>query len=308
MFDAVTLDQLRAFVAVVEQGSFSAAARKLRRVQSAISASIANLEGQLGVRLFDRTTKVAKLTDAGRSVLSAARRVLGEVDSLAQLATSIAGGVEPAVALCVDALFPVEVLLGLCEGFAREFPSVVLRIDTQVLSAVTASVLAGTATIGVVGPPALAPGLERRALASVRMVPVVSAKHPLASEKRDVPTTRLAEVVQIVLSERIETGVTGVPDQGVLSTRTWRVADLHTKHAMLLAGLGWGNLPEHLVRDDLRRGRLVRIRPEAQDAALEVLPFYAIYRGSRAAGPAHAWVLAELAALSTQVLRHRRSR
>lgn len=305
MTSAITLDQLRAFVAVVDEGSFSAAARKLRRVQSAISAAVANLEGQLGFPVFDRRTKVPKLNDAGRSVLVAARRVLGEVDALSELTTSIAGGVEPMVSLCVDALLPLEVLLGVCAGFAREFPSVVLRVDTEVLSAVTAKVLAGTATVGVVAPPGLAPGFERRALASVQLLPVVAAAHPLAAEKRPIPTARLAEFVQIVLSER---GERGLPDQGVLSTRTWRVADLETKHAMLLAGLGWGNLPEHVVRDDLRRRRLVVIRPAASDAAAERLPLYAICRPGVAAGPAHRWVLAELATLAERLLSHRRGR
>ena len=306
MFDPITLDQLRAFVAVVEEGSFSAAARKLRRVQSAISASMANLEEQLGVSLFDRRTKIAKLTDTGAAVLSAARRVLGEVDALERLTASMAGGLEASVSLCVDALFPVSALVDLCAGFQREFPSVVLRLDTQVLSAVSASVLSGAATIGVVLPPGVAPGLQRKMLASVRMLPVVSPKHALASEKKTIPAARLAEVVQNVLSERNEGG--GVPDQGVLSARTWRVADLSTKHAMLLAGLGWGNLPEHLVRDDLRRGRLVSIRPESWDETLDRLPFYAIYRQNAGFGRAHTWVLDRLAALSERDLGHRRKR
>ena len=63
MFDPITLDQLRALVTVAEEGSFSAAARKLRRVQSAISTSMANLEDQLGVPVWDRSTKIAKLTE-----------------------------------------------------------------------------------------------------------------------------------------------------------------------------------------------------------------------------------------------------
>jgi DNA-binding transcriptional LysR family regulator len=305
MFDPITLDQLRAFVAVVEEGSFSAAARKLRRVQSAISASMANLEAQLGVSLFDRRTKIPRLTETGGVMLGAARRVLAEVDALERLSSSIAGGLEPSVALCVDALFPLSVLLQLCSGFAREFPSVALRLDTQVLSAVTASVLAGTSTLGVVTPPGVAPGLERKRIASARMVTVASPKHPLASTKPRIPTARLAEFVQIVLFERHEQGV---PDQGVLATHTWRVADLHTKHAMLVAGLGWGNLPEHLVRDDLRRGRLVVLRLEAYDTAAEELPFYAIYRDNRAFGRAHRWVLAQLEAVSARELSHRRSR
>lgn len=291
MFDPITLDQLRAFVAVIEEGSFSAAARKLRRVQSAVSTQMANLEERLGVALFDRRTKIPKLTEAGGSVLAAARRVLGEVDALERLASSMVGGLEPAVSLCVDALFPVEPLVASCAEFAREFPSVVLRLDTQVLSAVSARVLSGAATIGVVSPLGIAPGLERKALATVRMLPVVAPSHPLASEKKPIPTAHLADAVQVVLSERNERGV---PDQAVFSTRTWRVADLHTKHAMLLAGLGWGNLPEHLVREDLRRKRLVVIRPEAWDASLDRIPFFAIWRENAGFGRAHRWLVDRL--------------
>src|SRR5258705_7565318 len=117
MFDPVTLDQLRALVSVVEEGSFSAAARKLHRVQSAISTSMANLENQLGVAIWDRSTKVAKLTDQGQAILASARRVLAEVDSLRQVTAAMVLGVEASVSLCIDALFPVSALIDLCAGF-----------------------------------------------------------------------------------------------------------------------------------------------------------------------------------------------
>src|SRR5215470_19589925 len=99
MFDPLTLDQLRAFATVVEEGSFSAAARKLCRVQSAISTSMANLENQLGVPIWDRSTKVATLTESGKAVLAAARRVLLEVDSLKQLTSDMLMGLEASVSL-----------------------------------------------------------------------------------------------------------------------------------------------------------------------------------------------------------------
>src|SRR5688500_2328353 len=92
MIDSVTLDQLRALVAVADEGSFSAAARSLRRVQSAVSHAIGNLESQLGVALFDRSTRVPGLTPAGRSVLAAARRVCASVDALGQIATDLGAG------------------------------------------------------------------------------------------------------------------------------------------------------------------------------------------------------------------------
>lgn len=292
MYDPVTLDQLRAFVTVVEEGSFSAAARKLRRVQSAVSTSMANLEQQLGVALWDRSYRVARLTESGRAVLGAARRVLREVDGLRTLTASMASGLEPQVSLCLDALFPLPALIEVCQLFARAFPTVDLRIDTQLMSAVSQRVLDGHATIGVVSPSGLLPGLERQALAPVSMVPLVSAAHPLAAYGGSIPERAFADHIQIVLSERSDIGV---PDQAVLSARTWRVADLHTKHQLLRAGLGWGNLPEHIVRDDLRTRTLVRVRPAPWGEAEHTLYLSAVYRADARFGPAHRWMLAQLA-------------
>jgi DNA-binding transcriptional LysR family regulator len=297
VFDPITLDQLRAFAAVVDEGSFSAAARKLKRVQSAISTSMANLEDQLGISLWDRSTKVAKLTDQGQAVLVAARRVLLEVDALRRVAAGMVLGLEASVSLCVDALFPLSVLVELCAKFATEFPAVDLRVDTQLMSAVSARVLQGSATIGVVSAPGLAPGLERKPLANVRMVPVVGPQHPLASYGGPIPVARLADTVQIVLSERNEAGVA---DQGVLSPRTWRVADLQTKHAMLLANLGWGNLPDHMAEADLRARRLVAIRPDAWGDEAAELTLFAIHRSDTTFGPAHRWLVEAMQTLCTR--------
>jgi DNA-binding transcriptional LysR family regulator len=292
VYDPVTLDQLRAFVTVVEEGSFSAAARKLKRVQSAISTAMANLESQLGVPLWDRTTKVAKLTEQGRAVLGSARRVLEEVDGLRQLTSGMLHGVETRVGLCVDALFPLEALLDLCAAFAKEFPSVDLRVDTEVLSAVSARVLDGTSTLGVVASRGILPGLEHEPLASIEMLAVVSPDHPLSRYAGRVPARELARATQIVLSERSNAGV---PDQAVVSSRTWRVADLYTKHMMLRRGLGWGNLPDHIANADIEAKKLVRIWPAPFGDGESRLQFSAVHKASTVFGPAHRWLLAELA-------------
>lgn len=289
--DAFTLDQLRTLIAVIEEGSFSAAARKLHRVQSAISTAMANLENQLGIPLWDRTTKVARLTDQGQAILAASRKVCTEVDSLRKLAAGMVVGLEASVSLCVDILFPLEALVDLCEQFRDEFPSVDLRVDTQTMTGVSTRVIEGSATIGVALPMSVTPGLERKVLTTIRMIPVVAPTHPLAAVRGPIPTTRLRDSIQLVLSELQGEGH---PDQAVLSSRTWRVRDLHTKHALLRAGLGWGNLPEHLVREDLRARRLVKIRVEAWGEDEYKLYLSAIYRGDVTFGPAHRWLLAHL--------------
>ncbi|NOK15471.1 LysR family transcriptional regulator [Corallococcus carmarthensis] len=303
MFDPITLDQLRAFVSVVEEGSFSAAARKLRRVQSAISTSMANLEAQLGVTLWDRTTKVARLTNEGQAVLASTRRVLAEVDGLRRLTTGLTMGLEASVSLCVDAFFPLKALIDLCGAFTQEFPAVDLRIDTQVRSAVSARVLDGRATLGVVSPEGMARGLEAQALSPIRMLPVAGPDHPLAAIQGRIATRHFADAIQIVLSECTDDGVS---DQVGLSPRVWRVGDLYTKHEMLRAGLGWGNLPEHLIREDLRAGTLVALRPAAWGNHARELNLVAIYRSDTEFGPAHRWMLEQLTLLCAREARRQR--
>src|SRR5580692_3330537 len=75
MLDGVSLDQIRTFIAAVDEGSFSAAGRRLGRAQSVVSQTLANLEGQLGLQLFDRSGRIPVLTEQGRALLAVARSV-----------------------------------------------------------------------------------------------------------------------------------------------------------------------------------------------------------------------------------------
>ncbi|SEN05916.1 transcriptional regulator, LysR family [Stigmatella aurantiaca] len=295
MLDAITLDQLRTFVAVVDEGSFSAAGRKLRRVQSAVSHAMANLETQLGVQLWDRSTKIPTLTGEGTVLLAAARRICADVDAFKRMAEGFVEGLESSIALAVDALLPVRALVDLCREFSAKFPSVQLRLYTDTLSAVSELVLEGTCQLGVVGPAAQTQGLERQHLSTVRMIPVAAKNHPLAQLQGPVPTQVLAEYVNIVLSER--GGSRQTADQGLLSSNVWRVADLHTKHAFLRAGLGWGNMPEHLVQEELASGQLVRLRPAAWGEDQWVLSLSIVYRPDLSKGPATRWLLERMTEL-----------
>src|ERR1700759_1911749 len=137
LLDSITLDQLRMLIAVADSGSFSAAARRLQRVQSAVSSAMSKLEQQLGVAIWDRSSKIPQLTDAGRGVLAAARRVGGGGAAPRVLARALHDGVEAALPLCVDQLLPTAALVGLCRDFAARFPAVDLRVDSQSLAAVS---------------------------------------------------------------------------------------------------------------------------------------------------------------------------
>jgi DNA-binding transcriptional LysR family regulator len=97
--------------------------------------------------------------------------------------------------------------------------------------------------------------------------------------------------IQLVLTDR--SSLTAGRDFGVVSVKSWRLADLGAKHALLLAGLGWGNMPKPMVNDDLKRGRLVELNIELPSQM--AYPLHTVYRNDAPPGPAAAWLMEHLA-------------
>src|ERR1700728_4418900 len=197
MFDGVSLDQLRTFLAAADEGSFSAAGRQVRRAQSLVSQSLANLEGQLGVKLFDRSGRLPVLTDQGRALLADARAVAGNVDLLKAQARGLAGGLEPELSVAVDVMFPDATFAAAVAAFQKEYPTTLLRFDVE-SSAVVDPVLSRRCALGVVGSWSLAPPqLTHETLLTVRLPTVVSSRHPLATYRRPIPLAVLNEYVHL---------------------------------------------------------------------------------------------------------------
>lgn len=151
MLDGLSLDQLRIFAAAVDEGSFSAAARKLRRTQSAVSETMANLEAQLGVVLFDRSGRYPRLTTEGTVLLADARTIVAGVNGLKARAKGIAGGLEPELTAVIDVFFPITAFADVAHEFRESFPSTPLRLYVEALGATVQPVMDGRASFGLVG-------------------------------------------------------------------------------------------------------------------------------------------------------------
>src|ERR1700716_1323446 len=108
MLDGVSLDQLRTFIAAADTGSFSAGARQLRRAQSVVSPTLANLESQLRVKLFDRSRRSPVLTKQGVALLAEARAVVGGMDLFKARAKGLSDGLEPELSIVVGVGVPLE--------------------------------------------------------------------------------------------------------------------------------------------------------------------------------------------------------
>ncbi|NIA00701.1 LysR family transcriptional regulator [Massilia sp. CCM 8734] len=293
MLDGMSMDQLRTFIAAAEEGSFSAAGRKLRRAQSVVSTTLANLEAQVGFALFERTGRYPQLTEAGRALLELARAAAHSMDEFKAKARSLAEGLEPELAVAVDVMYPIAHLTRAVQAFHQAFPSTPLRLYVEALGAVLQPLLDGHCRVAVIGSlPEIPAGCASEFLLSVSAVTVVAPTHPLAALKGMVPRAAAAEQIQLVLTDR--STLTAGRNFGVASTQVWRLADLGAKHAFLRAGLGWGHMPLHMVEADIAIGALVTIQLEMFATAGPGFSMHAIHLADNPPGRAGRWFIDQL--------------
>ncbi len=293
MLDGVSIDQLRTFIAAAEEGSFSAAGRKLNRAQSVVSQTLANLEGQLNVTLFDRQSRYPKLTEQGKSLLTEARTAVDSVDCFKAKARTLADGLEPELSVAVDVMYPMAALTIAVGAFKAEFTRTPLRLYVEALGAVVEPVVERTCRIGVIGSmPEIPKELASEKLLDIQMVSVVAPAHALARLNRVVNQRDLDYHVQLVLTDR--TSLSEGRSYGVFSPLTWRLADMGAKHAFLTAGFGWGHMPLSMVKRDLESGGLVALRIESLEPKPPTLPMFAVYRKDAPPGPAARFFIEQL--------------
>lgn len=296
MLDGISLDQLRTFIAAVDEGSFSAAARKLNRVQSAVSGWVGGLEDQLDVVLFDRTGRFPKLTPEGVQLLADARNIVAGVDTLKARARLMTSGVEAELSVVVDVFFPTAVVSAVAKAFAERFPLTPLRLFVEGLGAAYQPVLDGRCSLGILPPlPQPFPSLVSERIGELPLVAVAAACHPLASVGHRIPRRELAKHVQLVLTDRSD--LTAGRDFGVASASTWRLADLSTKYAFLKDCVGWGGMPLHMVEKDIAAGTLVVLDVDDMPPSGWILTMSVYHQPSQPPGPAGKWFVDHLKTL-----------
>jgi DNA-binding transcriptional LysR family regulator len=293
MLDAVSLDQLRTFIAAVDEGSFSAASRKLLRSQSVVSETISKLEDQIGVQLFDRSGRYPKLTPAGSAVLGDARSIITGVDLLKSRAKGMSAGLEPELSVVIDVFYPIDAITQVAKEFRQKYPAVALRIYVEALGGAIQPILDGRCSIGIIGSLPVIPGtLTNERLPGIGFFMVAAHDHPLSSYKGKISKEVLAKHTQIVLTDRSD--LSSGREFGVMSPATWRLADLFAKHHFLLNGLGWGGMPLHVVRKDLEEGRLSVLPIEDVPPDGLTLPMSVVWQTKSPPGPAGRWFVDRL--------------
>ena len=278
----MTYDQLVAFVSVASEGTFTAASSALHKSQPAVSKLVRNLESELGIELFDRSRYRATLTDAGRAFHEHAAAVIGHTEALRTFGKKLAGGLEPIVRLAVEAVTPLGPITSILRAAQQRYPSVRIELSTERLAGAADALREGRADLVVATRVGMdASRVDATPFRTVRIVPVARRDHPLATAPAPVPGALLRAHAQIVLRDSAQGERS--PSLNVLEGgRRWTVTDVAAKKEIILAGLGWGGLPEHAVAEELAAGELVRLRvPEFDTEAMEL---FTMRRRDRAHG------------------------
>jgi DNA-binding transcriptional LysR family regulator len=256
--EKLTLHQLRCFDAVVSEGGFQAAADKLLRSQPTVFTAVKNLEAQVGLRLLDRSGYRVALTDAGRSFHRRTLVFLQELDGLENHAAQLAMGEESELRVVIGDLCPLPATLGLLRRFFDGCPGTRLHLHFEAISGPWERLFDGDADLIIHHVDKSDPRLEFLDLYSVRVVPVVAPKFLPFPISRSITPEQMRDHVQCIIRDSARHS----PPRDyfvVEGARSWTVSDQLMKRQIILQGMGWGHLPDFLIADDLREGRLIPI-------------------------------------------------
>ena len=274
---ALTPDALTMVDAIARSGSFAAAARQLGKVPSALTYSVRQLEDALDVLLFDRRSRQATLTAAGQELLDEGRRLLEQIDAVANRVKRIATGWETQLSIAVDDVISQTTMLELCEAFyacttrpgrpapgghdapdALRPPATRLRLRTEVLAGTLEALVTGQAdlAIGIGSARELPSGVTMKDLGPLPFVFAVAPHHPLAAATEPLDDAELVRHRAVAVADSaqrlVPMTVNLLPGQDVLT-----VSNMQAKIDAQLRSLGCGFVPEPMARDHIAAGRLV---------------------------------------------------
>src|SRR5688572_27114742 len=196
---ALTPEALAMMDTIARTGSFAGAARELGRVPSALTYNVRQLEDALDVLLFDRSSRHARLTAAGEELLNEGRRLLAEVEAVANRVKRVAGGWETQLTIAVDEVMSHLTMLELCEAFyalrpdGHDGPGTRLRLRTEGLDGMADALFSSFADLAVGiaadGPPPR--GIDNESLGEMPFVFAVAPHHPLAAHDGPISDAEL---------------------------------------------------------------------------------------------------------------------
>jgi DNA-binding transcriptional LysR family regulator len=298
--DVLTPDSLTILQGIAAAGSFAAAARACGMVPSALTYRIRQIEDALDVLLFDRSSRQARLTEAGHELLREGARLLADVDAVANRVKRIATGWEPYFTVAIDSIMNRTVVLELCEAFFSLQPPTKVRLRDETLSGTLEALTSGQADIalGLTAEATTTTGLQIRPMGKQRFIYAVAPHHPLAREPEPLSDDVIRRHRAVAVADSVLRG--GGVTVGLLGGQdVFTVPNMAAKLEAQLRGIGSGFLPECLALPYLQTGRLVEKRVERAERLVHVC--YAWRETPTAVrGNALKWWLAQLGSAKTR--------
>lgn len=281
----MTLEQLKMLIKVAELGSLKGASEALFKTQPAISQGIKQLEAQLGLQLFSRQGYRLSLTDNGKQIYQHAQRLLNEATQIKQLATFLTAGNEASVTIAIEASYDLKRILPVLEMTQSAFPHTQIILKQEYINGALEAVKSEQADLALttIDNLALQSGnYEANKLYQGNLCNVAAPKllhrHPQLTL-----VTELKDEYQIVVQD------SGQSSQGInysvqTGQRCWYVNDFSTKKTLIMSGMGWGRLPDYMIKDELQSKALVAVNLKDFDTHI-ALNYQAIKLKSRLLGP-----------------------
>lgn len=297
--DVLTPSALGMLDMVHRTGSMAAAARELGLVPSAVTYRVRQLEDALDVLLFDRSSRQAKLTQAGKELLREGNRLLGELDAIANRVKRVATGWEPQLTLAVDSIISRRTIMELCEAFFALKPPTRLKIREEALSGTLQALTSGQAdlAIGVALEPDANNALQSKLLGSIKFVYAVAPQHALASVSEPITSDMMLAHRVVAVADSVQRG-DGVTIGLLGGQDVFTVPGMLAKLDAQMRGLGAGFLPEYLARPYIDSGRLVEKKVTAPPRVQRVR--YAWRGNDGTSGRALQWWIKQLESPKTR--------
>lgn len=239
-------------------------------VPSALTYRVRQIEEALDVLLFDRSSRQARLTEAGLELVREGRRMLNELDAIANRVKRVATGWEPQFTIAIDSIINHATVMDLCTSFLALNPPTRLRIRTETLSGTLEALTSGLAdlSLGVVAEAGATTGLQIKPLGVQRFIFAVAPHHPLAGLDQPLSDETIGQYRAVAAADSVQRG--GGVSVGLISGQdVFTVSTMQSKLDAQLRGLGCGFLPEGLARPYIETGRLIAKRVERVERQIQ---------------------------------------
>jgi DNA-binding transcriptional LysR family regulator len=255
----MTYEQIRVLHAIVTEGSFRAAAEKLFKSQPAVSNMIKKLEHELEIQLLSREKYRPVLTEEGAIFYEKALQVLEQMNELAGLAKRLSKHEESIVTIAVNAVCPLRTILQTLKEVQSRYIATQIKLSSEQMGGAMERLFESNADIIISTQTDIDTSImEAKPYKTVEIIPVAHRDYPPAQSETLKSIYDMKPFVQVIVSDSSQSRSKQTMDV-MPNIRRWVVTDFASKKEIILSGMGWGGLPEYMVRQELASGELVRL-------------------------------------------------